>query len=155
MFKTIKAQNYLNRMTIFISFSVIALLLCISTSSPCQQLLNVTIPFMHLGVQTGERVASFEINISGGQIVSFPDVPRGWGIFIDNNPNQTARMRGNAGVGSAFLEPSFFDKFILIIAERDRESLGIKIRLGTVTNVTLQERLIDLKKKDIELKNVK
>jgi hypothetical protein len=135
---------------------ITGLLLCFATAGICQEVLSVSIPYSNLGLQRGERVGGFEVNISGGQIVSFPNVPKGWGICIHNEPDQTARIGGNAIVGSTFLEPSFFDEFISIMTHHsDQESLRIKITVGAMADVTLKERWFDPDKKDLVLKKVK
>ncbi|MGC8493954.1 MAG: hypothetical protein ACP5SH_19705 [Syntrophobacteraceae bacterium] len=130
------------------------LLLCFTTAGICQEKVSITIPPNSLKLQHGERIGGFEVNISGGQIVSFPNIPKGWGICVRNEPNQTARIGGNAIVGSAFLEPSFFSNFISIVAYRP-DQLKIRITIGTMTDITLKERWLDLSKKDFVLKKLR
>ena len=133
---------------------IFILLLCFTTAGICQEEVSVTIPPSSLRFQHGERIGGFEVNISGGQIVSFPNIPKGWGICIRNEPNQTARVGGNAIVGSAFLEPSFFSNFISIVAYR-LDRLKIRITIGTMTDITLKERWLDLDKRDLVLKKLR
>ncbi len=113
-----------NRKIIFTSVSVTVLLLCFATAALCQEVVSLSIPSSSLGLEDGERVGAFEVKITGGEIVSFPHVPRGWGIFIDNEPNQKTRIGGNAVVYTAFQEANFFDDFISIfIQDGDLEGL--------------------------------
>lgn len=156
MFRSIRMPTVPNRGTVPVLTTITILLLCFSAAGICQEVSSVSIPSNSLRLQEGEGAGGFEVDISGGQIISFPNVPEGWGIFIENEPNQTARIGGNAAVGSAFLEPGFFDDFILIaLRHADPESLKIKITIGTMTNVTLKERWLDLNKDDLVLKKVK
>ncbi len=133
---------------------ITVLLLCFTTAGICQEEVSITIPPSSLRLQHGERIGGFEVNISGGQIVSFLNIPKGWGICVRNEPNQTASIGGNAIVGSAFLEPSFFSNFISIVAYRP-DHLKIRVTIGTMTDVTLKERWLDLDKRDLVLKRLK
>ncbi|MGA2224490.1 MAG: hypothetical protein ABSH41_08625 [Syntrophobacteraceae bacterium] len=156
MFDSAQTVIASNRRIIFVFTAITVFLLCFVTAGLCQEVLNLSIPCSSLGLIEGERVGAFEVKITGGEIVSFPNVPRGWGLFIDNEPNQKTRIGGNAIVGTAFLEPGFFDDFISIMTHHpDRESLKIKITIGTMTNITLKERWFDLDKNDLVLKKVK
>lgn len=129
-------------------------LLCFPTAGICQEEINISIPSSSLRLHYGERIGGFEVTISGGQIVSFPNIPKGWGICVRNEPDQTAHAGGNAIVGSTFLEPDFFNNFISISTYR-LDRLKIRITIGTMTNITLKERWFDLNKSDLVLKKLK
>jgi len=68
-------------------------------------------------------VVGFEIQIKSGRVVSFPTVPTGWDISIDNDPSWDTQLRGSSKVGAAALDVKFFGGFLVI--EKD-ESLGLK-----------------------------
>jgi len=156
MFDSAQTVIASNRRIIFISTAITALLLCFAAAGICQEVLSLSIPSSSLGLQDGERIGAFEVKITGGEIVSFPNVPRGWGIFIDNEPNQKTRIGGNAVVYTAFQEANFFDDFISILVKHpDRESLKIKVTIGTMTGLTSKQRWFDLDKNDLVLKKVK
>jgi len=58
-----------------------------------------------IAAEPSERVAEFHLNIKGALIVSFPHVPVGWAITIDNDPSWNAEVSGVAIVGAANLPP--------------------------------------------------
>ncbi|MGC9194970.1 MAG: hypothetical protein ACP5IL_05895 [Syntrophobacteraceae bacterium] len=154
MFRLIEKVIAPNRRTIHFLTIITTFLLCFPTAGICQEEISISIPSSSLRLHHGERIGGFEVNISGGQIVSFPNIPKGWGICVRNEPDQTARVGGNAIVGSTFLEPSFFNNFISIATYR-LDQLKIKITIGTMTDITLKERWFDLNKSDLVLKKLK
>jgi len=123
-------------------------LLSFSVLASSADLLSLSIPAASLSLSDRERVGGFEVDITGGQIVSFPNVPRGWSLSIDNEPKDTARIGGNAIVGSAFLKANFFEDFLTIKKYDGDEPLKITIKIGTLTQISLEERqiLLDINK---------
>jgi len=118
-----------------------------------EELVSISIPENALGLKEHERIASFEVNISGGQITSFPAMPSGWGICIYNESNKTARIGGNISVAAARVDSKFFKEFLFVRIWDDRFTISAKV--GTLTDISLQERLIVLDMKDLLLRKVK
>ncbi len=135
---------------VFIVSTILSLAIVVKASS--EELLSISIPSNVLGLAERERIASFEINISGGEITSLPNMPRGWGICIDNEPNKTAKISGNISVGAASLESKYFKDFLII--RKYEEPIQIQVKIGTLTFVTLKERLIVVDMKDLLLKKI-
>ena len=58
-----------------------------------------------IAADLSDRVAEFQLHIKGALVVSFPHVPVGWAITIDNDPSWNAEVSGVAIVGAAYLAP--------------------------------------------------
>jgi hypothetical protein len=116
------------------------------------EVVKLSIPCSSLALRENERIGGFEVDVSGGQVTSFPNAPAGWQICIHNDPNQTARIGGNAFVGSAFLEASFFNDFVSVKTDGQPESPTIKVKIAVMNGITLEQRSIDLEMKDLALK---
>ena len=73
-----------------------------------------------------ERIVGFELKVTAGAIRSVPNVPAGWYISISNDAIGVGEMRGNAQVGAAALDQSYFNSFVSI----ERRELGdLKFRI--------------------------
>jgi hypothetical protein len=142
------------QMAVFVSVVMAVFVLCLAAGTPAlasNEVLALSIPYGSLRLEDAERIAAFEVDISGGQITSFANVPTGWHVCIHNDPNQTARIGGNAIVGSSFVDASFFKDFIMITTYGEHESPEIKVMVGTINNATQGQRSIHLKTGDIIL----
>lgn len=115
---------------------------------------SLSIPASSLALKPNEMIASFEINIVNGEVSSFPRVPNGWGVCITNDPDGKARIEGNIIVGSAALKPEFLIDLILIKKKYTELSLSVNAKIGILTFITLEERLIQLNYDKIILRNI-
>lgn len=69
--------------------------------------------FTNLQMLLTERLSKFDLRLSSAIVTSFPYVPAGWTINIDNNANWITEISGTAIEQSADLSPgSFADNFI-------------------------------------------
>lgn len=81
-----------------------------------------------------ERIVGFELKVAAGAIRSVPNVPAGWYISISNDAAGVGEMRGNAQVGAAALEQSYFNSFVSI-ERRELDDLKFWIELEVVLTI--------------------
>lgn len=98
---------------IFIASAVITLVMVQAFAS---DLFEVSLAPVKLGNK--DRIAGFEIKITSGVIVSIPSVPVGWSLSIDNDPSGLTSIKGNAIVGSAFIDADDKTRGSLLVIER-------------------------------------
>jgi len=93
---------------------------------------TLSIPDLKIG--ENERVDSFTVVISYGDVISLPHIPTGWSVHIDNSPLWKTTVRWNISVGAAALthrQTDFFKDF-LVIQRNDREfPVHIEITITT------------------------
>lgn len=69
--------------------------------------------FTNLQILPTERLSKFDLHLNSAIVTSFPYVPAGWTINIDNNANWITEISGTAIEQSANLRPgAFADNFI-------------------------------------------
>lgn len=116
---------------------------------------SVSIPGLGRLLEADEGIASFEINVTGGRIVSFPRAPNGWGICINNELSGKTRIGGNIILTVALLDPDYFSDFI-VIEKASGEVFDIEAKIGTYKRgVSHNQRLLSLKSEDIHMKSLK
>lgn len=121
-----------------------------ASQETAQKFLIVSIPNLH--TKTKERVVGFEIHVASGRIASFPDIPVGWNMTINNDASWDAEVRASSTVGAAALAPSCFHEFLIV--ERD-ESLKRPFKIWgdiVVTEDFAVERHVTVETKDFSLK---
>jgi len=116
--------------------------------------LSISIPELDKLMEEQEKVASFEVNIVGGRIVSFPRAPNGWGICINNELSGMARIGGNIILTVALLDPNYFTDFLLI-EKAAEESFDVSVKIGTYKLVSHKQRLLTLSMKDLSIKHLR
>ncbi len=147
------AQTKLRRRSL-VAALIICLLQSFALFAADDDRLGISIPESSLGLQAGERIVSFELNIRGGEISTLPKMPRGWNICIDNEPDGTARIGGNARVGAAAIGPDFFANFATVKRRASTSTFSIDVKIGTLTNITPEQREIDLEMKALQLNSL-
>lgn len=81
-----------------------------------------------LDIQETERIDSFTIVISYGDVIALPRIPIGWSIHIDNAPLWKTTVNGSISVGAAALtrqEVDYFREFMVI--QRNNKELPVRI----------------------------
>ena len=81
-----------------------------------------------LDIQETERIDSFTIVISYGDVIALPRIPIGWSIHIDNAPLWKTTVNGSISVGAAALtrkEVDYFKEFMVI--QRNNKELPVRI----------------------------
>lgn len=81
-----------------------------------------------LDIQETERIDSFTIVISYGDVIALPRIPIGWSINIDNAPLWKTTVNGSISVGAAALtrqEVDYFREFMVI--QRNNKELPVRI----------------------------
>ena len=76
-------------------------LLFVSTAHAQEQ----TFVLRQIHFEKGGRVVGLEVLIDAGSFVAIEPLPMGWFLTIDNDPSQQTSLKGDAGVGTAALEP--------------------------------------------------
>lgn len=91
--------------------------------SAAESFQEYTLSIPGLSIGENERIDSFQVVISHGDVISVPRIPTGWSVHIDNSPLWKTTVRGNISVGAAALthqQTDFFEDF-LVIQRNDRE----------------------------------
>lgn len=93
--------------------------------------------FKNLNLVPGEGLSGFDLRIHSGILVSFPHVPIGWKILIDNETNGMPRISGTAIQQAASLDRrEFATDFIRVAAIPKDEA-----RSGIPAKITVQGEL--------------
>jgi hypothetical protein len=93
--------------------------------------------FKNLSLVPGEGLSGFDLRVHSGILVSFPHVPIGWKILIDNETNGMPRISGTAIQQAASLDRrEFATDFIRIAAIPKDEA-----RSGIPAKITVQAEL--------------
>ena len=133
--------------------AVILLALCMSASGqqPTHGLGTYSVSPPHLGAAIGERVVSFEIHISAGEVLAVSNLPIGWYVVVDNDPSWQTKISGNARVGAASLDPDEFQKLRLVVK---KDEFYLKFAVAGTASVTKdfqKERHVALKMSDFSV----
>ena len=96
-------------------FSLVAIVFCGSKglqADPAPYCLS----FVNLQILPIERLWEFDLHVSSAIIASFPYVPVGWRIHIDNSANWITEISGTAIEQAADLDPAVFAKNFILLA---------------------------------------
>ena len=107
---------------------------------------SVSVP--RLTTTTGERVVSFDIRITAGEVQALSNVPIGWYVVVDNDPSWRTKVSGNTTVGAASLSADEFQKIRLVV---NSDETYLKFAVTGTVSVTkdfAKERPITLKTAD-------
>jgi hypothetical protein len=84
----------------------------------------LSVSIKSISLKEKERIIGFDLRIKAGMIVALPAVPAGWYISVNNGSSWNTEVKGSIAVGSAAIDPAFFNNFIVI---EKNESPGLKL----------------------------
>jgi hypothetical protein len=107
-----------------------------------------------------ERVVGFEVKLTSAGVHALPQIPMGWGIYVDNDASWNTTIRGLVGVGAAALYAESFKDFVIIERAPHKEpEFKVEIEIATTADfvkerrhIIRMEELILRKVKDIEIR---
>jgi hypothetical protein len=127
------------------------LLLVISSSvaalhganAPSGSTYSISVPL--LKTSAGERVVSFEIDVTAGTVQAVSNLPMGWYVVVDNDASWQTKVTANTTVGAAALSPEQFQKIQLVVKKDETYSKFAVSGTISVTKDFEKKRHIQLK----------
>ncbi len=112
---------------------------------------TVSVSVSHLVSSAGERVVSFEIEVTAGTVQAASNLPIGWYVVVDNDASWRTKVKGNTTVGAAALSADDFQKIRLTVK---KDEAYLKFALSGMVSVTKdfqKERRVALKMDDFAM----
>jgi hypothetical protein len=133
------------------------LLLVISSSGAAPHAANnqqegtysISVPLLRTSV--GERVVSFEIDVTAGTVQAVSSLPIGWYVAVDNDASWRTKVTANTTVGAAALSPEQFQRIRLLV-KKDETYLKFDVSGSvSVTKDFEKERHIPIRMDQFEV----
>jgi hypothetical protein len=110
-----------------------------------------------LGVQETERIDSFTVTISYGDVISLTKIPASWSIHVDNAPPWRTTVSGSISIGAAALtrqEMGFFKHFLVIQRKDKGWPVLVEATVASFFEKNLSRRTREFKHADINLQPI-
>lgn len=124
---------------------------------PGAELERYRLSLLDLDIQETERIDSFTVSISHGDVISLTKIPAGWSIHIDNAPPWKTTVSGSISVGAAALtrqEVGFFKHFLVIQRKDKGWPVLVEATVASFFEKNLSRRTREFKHADINLQPI-
>jgi hypothetical protein len=119
------------------------------TTANKNSIVNVSIP--HVNLQDGERVVSFQVELTAGMVRSVSNLPKGWYVAVDNDASWRTQVKGNTLVGAAAMSAQELEN-VRIAVEKDETYMKFSLQATIAATKDFEkERRITLSMKDFSV----